>query len=158
MQPLETDITRTVVKAHVDSHARYLREPADAVRIDLTTAWANQFPTKAGVYAIFDGKTLIYVGETGSLRGRMKDLRDTRNHTFRRQIGAAMFSDRSGYRPATSKTKFPEAIEEALNTYIKKNLSVKLLPVLLGRKEIEEYLIHDATPRFNIKTRRGDAE
>jgi hypothetical protein len=45
-----------------------------------------------------------------------------------------------------------------LNTYIEKNLSVKALPVLLGRKEIEERVIDDETPRFNIKTRRGDAE
>jgi hypothetical protein len=107
MEPLETVIDRSVVKAHVDAHARYLRDSADAVPILLTTAWASQFPTKAGVYAVFDGKRLIYVGETGSLRGRMKDLRDTRNHTLRRQIGAAKFSDRNGYQPATSKRKSP---------------------------------------------------
>ena len=107
---------------------------------------------------MFDGKKLIYVGETGSLRGRMKQVRDTRNHTLRRQVGAAKFSDRISYQPATSKRKFPESIEGMLNTYIEKNLSVKVLPVLLGRKEIEERLIDDETPRFNIKTRRGDAE
>ncbi|MBI4478632.1 MAG: hypothetical protein HY651_01280 [Acidobacteria bacterium] len=149
---------RTVVKAHLDAHARHLRDSADAIGILLKTAWANRFPTKAGVYAVFDAKKLIYVGETGSLRGRMKDLRDTRNHTLRRQIGAAKFNDRNGYQPATSKRKFPETIEKLLNEYIEKNLSVKLLPVLLGRKEIEERLIEDESPRFNVKTRRGDAE
>jgi len=158
MEPLETVIARTVVKAHVDAHAKYLRDATDAVGIVLTTAWAERFPTNAGVYAVFDGKKLIYVGETGSLRGRMKDLRDTRNHTLRRQIGAAKFRDCNGYQPGTSKRKFPESIEGMLNAYIEKNLSVKVLPVLLGRKEIEERLIDDETPRFNIKTRRGDAE
>jgi hypothetical protein len=158
MEPLETVIARTTANTHLEAHARCLRDPAGAVAIVLTTAWADRFPTKAGVYAVFDRKKLIYVGETGSLRGRMMDLRDTRHHTLRRQIGSAKFSDRNGYKPATSRRKFPDSIEGMLNRYIKKNLSVKVLPVVLGRKEIEERLIDDETPRFNIKTRRGDAE
>ena len=40
----------------------------------------------AGVYFIFDSNILCYVGESGSLFGRLKDFHRTLNHTFRRSL------------------------------------------------------------------------
>ena len=39
-------------------------------------------PPNPGVYCIWEADKLVYVGETGKLSGRMRDLRDTRNHAY----------------------------------------------------------------------------
>jgi hypothetical protein len=153
---LTTKITESRRLAYIKEHIRYVSDTANAMKISFGKGWANEFPERAGVYAVFRGKLLIYVGESGSLRGRMRDLRRTQNHTLRRQLGAAQFANRAGYLPANSSARFPPAIEALLNTFMKKNLCVKFAVVDLGRKEIEEQLIHNYRPQFNLKTRRGD--
>ena len=113
------------------------------------------FPEAPGVYCIFDGDVLVYVGETGDLRGRMRDLKETRNHTFRRNLGTKLFKDRDDFAPASASTCFPSALEVELSQYMGKQISVCGMVVHFGRKEIEEYLIATHRPTFCTKGRRG---
>ena len=59
----------------------------------LSSKWVKSFPNKPGVYVAFEGSKIVYVGETGNIRGRMKDLLDTRHHNLRRNIGRLKFSE-----------------------------------------------------------------
>lgn len=106
----------------------------------LTQEWIDQAPNEAGVYVIrlLKEKHLIYVGETGNLRGRMGDLTRTVNHSCRRSLGKYHFSTRADFVAATSKMKFADDIEQLLDDYMKKELEVAFLHVELGRKELEE--------------------
>lgn len=89
--------------------------------------WASDVPQDAGVYVLWKGSSPIYVGETSSLRSRMRDLTRVENHTFARltckQYSIAS-SDKVGLVAVLSKTY---------------TLSFILVP--FGRKEVEEFLI-----------------
>jgi hypothetical protein len=157
MKPLTTDLTSDIARAHVSAHIAFLANVAGAIALGRGKDWLKQFPPNPGVYCIFEGNELIYAGETGSLKGRMRDLLDTRNHTFRREVGKTKFGTHSAYRLASSKVKFPDEIEQLLTDFMLKHLRVKVTPVGLGRKEIEEKLIDERNPKYNAKTRRGEA-
>ena len=120
-------------------------------KIELTRSWASELPPKPGVYIFRLGDTIIYAGETGNIRGRMKDLVDTRNHTLRRSIGTKLYSDRPDFTKPSSKQRFCDAIEAELNLYISSGLTLSFLTVDLGRKELEEKLIDIYTPEYNNK-------
>lgn len=120
----------------------------------LTTEWASTFPKKAGVYIIRENDKILYIGETGYLLGRMKDLVDTRNHSFRRTLGELKFSNEPTYYKATTSKKYSNEIELRLNEYITQHLTVSTLEVPFGRKEVEEYLIEKHTNLLNIKSQR----
>ena len=156
MESLSTPVTGKLAKAHVELHVAFLADPEGAFALGRGKEWLKQFPTNPGVYSIFEGKDLIYSGESGSLRGRMRDLLDTRNHTLRRQLGNTKFGKHPNYRAASSSVKFPDDIEELLTEFMLTHLKVKALPVSLGRKEIEEKLIDEESPKYNTKGRRGD--
>jgi len=137
-------------------HLAFLANPDGALSLGIGKTWLVQFPPNPGVYCIYLGNELVYAGETGSLKGRMRDLLDTRNHTFRRQFGSVQFGTHHSYQAASSRTKFPDEIEVLLTDFMLKQLKVKAVPVTLGRKEIEERLIDDVKPRYNIKGKRGE--
>jgi Nuclease subunit of the excinuclease complex len=120
-------------------------------KIELTRAWASDFPSTPGVYIFRDKKKVIYVGETGNLRGRMKDMIDTRNHVLRRNIGNKLYSAVKGFERATASKKFTDVIENMLNTHIRRNLTVCCMPVSLGRKELEEKIQKEFKPEYNQK-------
>ena len=122
--------------------------------ITLNRQWTKNAPDSAGVYALKEGDKIVYVGETGNLRGRMNDLLDSRHHTIRRTIGKKLFSKQDGFIQATTKNKFPEIFENRLNEYITTNLKIAFLPVNLGRKELEELI--EKSIEFEIKlNKRG---
>lgn len=156
MKTLTTLVTADIERDHIEKHVSFLTQVRDAVALGKGKTWLAQFSTGPGVYCIVEGEELIYSGETGSLRGRMRDLLDTRNHTLRRQLGSTKFGNRSGYQAATSSCKFPAAIEDLLTAFMLERLKVRALSVSLGRKEIEEAIIDKYTPKYNIKRRRGD--
>jgi hypothetical protein len=54
---------------------------------------------------LFEDGKLVYVGESGSLSGRVMDMLDSRNHTVRRALGELRFKDMPGYKKATSSIK-----------------------------------------------------
>jgi len=113
------------------------------------------FPNKPGVYCIFDNELLIYAGETGSLKERMKDIFRTMNHSFRRSLGKHKYPTIPGVLEIDSKNNFPIDIEVALTEYMEKNLHVKVMPAFIGRKEIEERIIKTHEPLFNSRGQRG---
>lgn len=120
-------------------------------KIELTRTWTSNFPSSPGVYIFRNKDKIIYVGETGNLRGRMKDMIDTRNHTLRRNIGNKLYCDVKGFMPATARRKFIDIIETMLNAHIMENLTICFMQVELGRKELEEKIQKELTPEYNQK-------
>lgn len=110
-------------------------------------------PNEAGIYGVFSEGTLVYVGESGCVRKRMRDIGSTYNHTLRRTIGTDMFKSLPDYQPASSKKKFPERMENLLNEHFS-NLEVSFVSIDFGRTETEEYLVENLKPRYNKKKKR----
>ncbi len=103
---------------------------------------------EAGIYLAWQDNNIVYAGETGSLRGRMHDMMDTRHHNLRRHIGFELFGE-----TASTTEKFTD--EEALDTFIRANISITSMVVKLGRKELEESIIAKFNPKYNRKGKRG---
>ena len=133
-----------------------LKKTKNRVKINLSYSWANIFPQEPGVYVAWEEgeRNPVYVGETGNVRGRMKDLLDSRHHTLRRNIGKNNFSKEAGYRDANSKNKFPEHIEKKVDEWLEKKIRLSIILTKLGRKELEELLCEKYKPKYNIKGRR----
>jgi len=121
--------------------------------ITISRVWTNKFPSDAGVYAFKEKGKIVYVGETGNLRGRMNDLLDSRHHTIRRTIGERLFSKIKGFKKATNKAKFPNHIEKRVNKHICNNLKIAHLPVPLGRKELEEFIESEIPKELRLNKR-----
>lgn len=121
--------------------------------ITISREWADKFPDDAGVYALKENKQIIYVGETGNLSGRMKDLLDSRHHTVRRTIGERFFSKVKGFKKATNKTKFPDHIEKKVNKHICDKLKIAYFEVPLGRKELEEFIEAEIPKELRLNKR-----
>jgi hypothetical protein len=147
-------MTKQQIKIYLQSLERKLIANSRLQRIQLTREWTKQFPKEAGVYIISENDTICYVGETGSIRARMNNLRNTQNHVLRRNIGNKKFTATPGFQKATSHRKFNPEIESKLNNWIKRNLKVSTLVVDLGRKELEEYLFEKHKPKYNSKGKR----
>jgi len=130
-----------------------LASPANFKTITLTRDWAALAPEKPGVYVLKYNDQIVYVGETGSLRGRMYDLLNTVNHTVRRSIGERYFSKVGGFIKATSSQRFPEHVEVLVNDFIGSNLKISYLPVPLGRKELEELIADTINPEIKLNKR-----
>lgn len=90
--------------------------------------WASDVPPAAGVYALWNLSSgdMIYVGETASLRHRMRDLGRRVNHTCRRKLAAVH--------------NLTNATEAELSAALGAHYVMSFLPVALGRTELEEYL------------------
>ena len=129
------------IESYFKAISKELHKKEKRKTVILTREWTKQFDKLRGVYFIFEKDELKYVGETGSLNGRMADLLNTKNHTLRRSIGERMFSNEKGYQKASSKQSFIPEIEKKLNDYMTLNLTVSCLPLEIGRKEFEEWVI-----------------
>lgn len=123
-------------------------------KVELTATWYQTFPEQPGVYLFRDQSEIIYVGETGNICLRMDDLRRTVNHSLRRNIGNQLFTHIDGYAKATQKKRFVDTIEIMLNEHFQSKLTVAVLPVLLGRCELEELIIERHDPAYNKKGKR----
>ena len=107
------------------------------VKFDFDHKWSSNFPSKAGIYAIFDKEELIYIGETANLKERMKEVKRTYNHSFRRKLGRHL---NKGARIKNG--KFDDGIELGLNNYFQSQISFSFKELNFGRLEVESYLIH----------------
>lgn len=141
------------IESYFKAISKELHTKEKRKKVVLTREWAKQFDKLRGVYFIFEMDELKYVGETGSLKGRMSDLLNTRNHTLRRSIGERMFLKEKGYQKANSKQSYIPPIEKKLNDYIEANLSVSCLPLEIGRKEFEEWVI-ESNPNILFYNKR----
>ncbi len=83
------------------SSLEYKLLSSDKIPIELTTQWIKGFTYSAGVYVVFQENKVVYVGETGCIRKRMNELRNTRHHTLRRIYGKLLFSKYQNYQNAT---------------------------------------------------------
>jgi len=63
------------------------------VKVEFTRRWAQQFLPIAGLYVVYDTNKPVYFGETGNLKERMKDLKRTLNHSFRRSLGFHLYGE-----------------------------------------------------------------
>lgn len=120
----------------------------------LTKDWLEQFDVKAGVYALFEGDSICYIGETGCLKKRMRDMFDSRNHVIRRKLGSILFSDHKGYIKANASNKHDNQTEALIEDYMKAKMQLICLPILWGRKEFEEYITEKYKPVYNTRGQR----
>ncbi len=132
---------------------KYFFNPENWINIELTHSWVTAQPDDAGVYMIFDDAKPVYVGETGNLRGRMRDMLDSRHHTVRRSLGEGKFSNIESYEKASSKRKHPPHIEELINSTLT-GYKLCRMEISFGRKEIEEHFQDKFQPSLNRKSKR----
>ncbi len=131
-----TEFNPSQVKAFVDSFEKKLFE-ADSIPFTFDKKWSSNFPNKAGIYAIFDLDKLVYIGETANLKERMKEVKRTYNHSFRRKLGRFLIIDAQ-----IVKVKFEESLELRLNDYYLERINFRYQELNFGRLEVESYLIH----------------
>ena len=146
----KTQIEEYLIKLEND-----LLNNSEKLEIELSRNWANSFPNEAAVYLFREDGEICYVGETGSIKGRMNDILNTKNHTLRRNIGNHYFSDLPNYEKPSSRKGFCEEIETLLNEKIITNLTVSYVLLNLGRKELEERIYDKFSPKYSIKGKRG---
>jgi hypothetical protein len=106
------------------------------IKFSFDRKWSDNFPSNAGVYAIFYNDQLFYIGESANLKERMKELKRTVNHSFRRKLGKFIEPD-----AVVVKGKFSPELELRLNQEYEMNISVSFIEVNFGRIEIENYLM-----------------
>ncbi len=141
-------------EAYLEKTKKALINPRNKQKVTLESEWIKALPSEPGTYVIFESGELVYVGETGNIRGRIKDMRDTRHHTLRRNVGSVNFSNTPGYKRASSKKKFPKDIECKVEEWFKSKFEVSVLPLKLGRKELEEKICKEHEPKYNQKGQR----
>ena len=103
---------------------------------------------------LFEGEQIVYVGESGSLSGRVMDMLNSRHHTVRRALGELRFKDVPDYKKATSSIKYTAHIENMVEETMK-GFKISVLPIPFGRKEFEEYIESKHKPELNRTGKRG---
>jgi GIY-YIG catalytic domain len=107
------------------------------IKFSFDKKWTDNFPKQAGIYAIFRHDCLVYIGETANLKERMKEVKRTLNHSFRRKLGKHLNSD-----AVIVNGKFEDKIESDLDFEFENHISFTYKIVNFGRLEIESALIH----------------
>lgn len=148
-------MTKTEIEEYLLKLEHKLLIESERNSIELTREWAKSFPNESAVYLFREEGEICYVGETGSLRGRMTDILNTKNHTVRRNLGNAHYFDQPNYEKASERKSFSEDIEKMLNERIINHLTMSYIIVDLGRKELEERLFDKLQPKYSIKGKRG---
>ncbi len=148
-------MTKTQVEEYLVMLENELLNNSEQKKIELSRNWANSFPNHAAVYLFRENGKICYVGETGSIKGRMNDILNTKNHTLRRNLGNHYFAELPNYEKPSSKKSFSDEIEVLLNEKIVTDLTVSYILVELGRKELEERLYDKFSPKYSIKGKRG---
>lgn len=108
-----------------------------AIKFNFDKKWSSNFPSRAGIYAIYDIDQLVYVGETANLKERMKEVKRTYNHSFRKKLGKFLVEGSK-----VVKGKFEETLELKLNDYYLERINFRYKELNFGRLEVESYLIH----------------
>ena len=116
--------------------------------------WLDTFPNEAGVYIVREKSKICYIGESGCVRGRIKDMNNTKTHSLRRTIGNLLYKEHPLFNKATTKKSFNPKIETLLEKYMNKNITIAAIPVSIGRKELEEFIIANNKLKYNKKGKR----
>ena len=120
------------------------------IKFTFDKKWSNNFPKKAGIYAIFYKNELFYIGETANLKERMMEVKRTYNHSFRRKLGVFLQPNAQ-----ITNGKFSPELEELLNAHYLKHLSFTYKVVNFGRIEIENHLMQRNEGVLNSIGKRG---
>ncbi len=142
------------IRDYLELMEKELTTKKNEKKTELSASWVSGFPPVPGTYIAFEEGFLVYAGETGNIRGRMRDLLDSRHHTLRRNIGKHNFSHEDGYEDADSHEKFPKHIEKRVDAWLREKITISVLPMKLGRKELEEKLVQKYEPKYNNKGQR----
>jgi excinuclease UvrABC nuclease subunit len=148
-------MTKTEIQNYLQKLENKLLKEVPRLSINLNRNWANKFPNASAVYLFREGDDVVYVGETGSFKGRMNDILNTKNHTIRRNIGSLHFSNHKDFEKVTSKKSFHPEIEILLNEKMTNDLTISFIEIELGRKELEEQLYEKFSPKYSVKGKRG---
>jgi hypothetical protein len=127
--------SKSDILSFVDDFEKELFQ-ADKTKFSFDRNWSSNFPNKAGIYAIFDNEKLVYVGETANIKERMKEVKRTYNHSFRKKLGRFLIED-----AIITKGKFEEILELRLNVYYLERISFAYKELNFGRLEVESHLI-----------------
>lgn len=130
-----------------------LNKKENRKKIVLTRSWSIEFTDLAGVYLIFENDELIYVGETQNIRRRMSEMLNSKQHTLRRSLGSRLFFNHPEYEKPSSNKGFSSNLEKELELYITNSLTVSVMPLDLGRKEFEEWVLKN-NPQSNFENKR----
>jgi GIY-YIG catalytic domain len=117
-----------------------LRQKQKLPMFEPLDSWTVGIPENPGVYAIWDinERNLAYIGETSSLKSRMRDIGKTKKHTFRRKVA--------------KKPEMASNDEAGLSEKISKRYAVSFIEIQFGRAELEEFLILRWKPELNKKS------
>ncbi|SFO40911.1 hypothetical protein SAMN04488519_106149 [Algoriphagus ornithinivorans] len=151
-------MTKTEIEEYLLKLEHKLLIESERHAIELTRKWANSFPSESAVYLFREDGEICYIGETGSLKGRMADILNTKNQTVRRNLGNSHFSELPNYEKASARKSFTDDIELLLNDLIINHLTMSYILVDLGRKELEERLFDKLKPKYSIKGKRGETK
>jgi len=142
--------TPAQVNAYLEARAAELFDPARRLRITFDEEFRVSIPASGGVYAFFHGNQLFYVGETTSLRQRLAiHMRNPENHVLALKIARRLHDRIHGEGAAGSQKKFAEDHKGSMRRWVADNLQVAFVPLLIGRKELEERLCAQHAPMFN---------
>jgi len=86
-------------------------------------------PKKSGIYVIRHNDTIIYIGETGCIHDRLVHHKNGNGSALKKKISDYFI------------TEIPE-------DYLK-SCTIQYIPLLLGRAEVEKFLIDKYNPVFN---------
>lgn len=148
-------MTKTQIEIYLLKLENSLLNHTSLNSINITREWVKQFPNEAAVYIFRENGKVCYIGETGSIKGRMSDILNTRHHTLRRNVGQYHFSEHPLYEKASSNKGYAPEIERLLNDYIENHLTLSYIVTDLGRKELEERLFEKLAPIYSLKGKRG---
>lgn len=141
------------IASYIDRVVTHVRQPAATTA--LTRRTYSTIPSVSGFYAIYEHKALIYVGETGCLSERFRDIFQTRNHSFRRKLGKILYGSEPGFVAATSQRSFRPDLEGRLTAHMETALTFLIVPMVFGRTEIEERLVAVVPGLLNSRGQRG---
>jgi hypothetical protein len=147
-------LNREQIESHFMDMKNLLSTAENQKNVILSSEWANQFPSEAGIYTAFENGKIGYLGESGNIRGRFKDLLDSRHYDLRRNFGKLNSSSVDGYSDADSYNKFPSSVEEKVNSLLMDKIKISVLFTDIGRLDLEEKLIDKFHPKYNKKEKR----
>jgi len=110
--------------------------------------WPKSFPKEAGVYILRENGEICYCGETKDIQVRVRNLITKDSHTSRKNIGIKKFSGLPNFERPKGKVFSPH-FEAELNRILEANFEITVLPVSIGRKELEEKIVGKYEPIYN---------
>ncbi|MFC7300294.1 GIY-YIG nuclease family protein [Cognatiluteimonas weifangensis] len=145
-----TNFANHEIAAFFDARQAELLDLSRRVPMTFAREFRINLPIEGGVYVFFFQSSVFYVGETTSIRQRIgMHMRNPENHVLALKIARHLYDRSHGLGAAGSQKKFSEQHKESTRQWIQEHLHVCYVPMLLGRKELEERLVCQLNPEFN---------